>query len=367
MGLFGRTSGQPDRTGAQLSPIPDHNRQAEELGARLRKAEEEARSARLNAENTEKMMAFTRSVLTHVKDFGESIFTVRNSLVSLSEIMSRERNAMDETDRIALQASGTVDSISSNMEKMSSASQTAAREVEGLSERAGQIGAIVNTIREIADQTNLLALNAAIESARAGEQGRGFAVVADEVRKLASRTSTATQEISSLVNAIQGATQSAKVAMMALSEQSSLLSSAGTGASRSMQEMMAQFKKMEGSIEGSALKGFLEVVKMDHLVYKFEVYQVLFALSDKKPEAFSSHRNCRLGKWYYEGDGRNLSGKAAFRDLERPHEEVHRFGQEAATKFYENRLDEALAALKRMDDASQEVLNQLERLGEGNK
>ncbi|MCL4486140.1 MAG: CZB domain-containing protein [Nitrospirae bacterium] len=106
---------------------------------------------------------------------------------------------------------------------------------------------------------------------------------------------------------------------------------------------------------------------MDHLVYKFEVYQVLFALSDKKPEAFSSHRNCRLGKWYYEGDGRNLSGKAAFRDLERPHEEVHRFGQEAATKFYENRLDEALAALKRMDDASQEVLNQLERLGEGNK
>ena len=334
-----------------------------ESEARANRAEREAEMARQEVERTKATMDFTRKILTHVKDFGESIFTVRSSLVSLSEVLASEKSAMVETDRVALQASETVNGISENMTRLSQASQTAAREVEGLSERAGQIGAIVNAIREIADQTNLLALNAAIESARAGEQGRGFAVVADEVRKLASRTSTATQEISSLVTAIQNATQSAKVAMEALAEQSGILSAAGSGASQSMEGMVSSFRHMESTIESSALGGFIEVVKMDHLVFKFEVYLVLFGLSDKKLETFADHRGCRLGKWYYEGDGRKLSGKPGFRELEAPHDEVHKCGREALQHFLSGDLDRAIEALTSMDKASMEVLVQLDRLG----
>jgi methyl-accepting chemotaxis protein len=103
------------------------------------------------------------------------------------------------TDESARNGASVVQQMLDAMTELASRMQEAAQGIEALDKQSQLIGSIVKNISSIADQTNLLALNAAIEAARAGDQGRGFAVVADEVRQLASRTSAATEEITSVV------------------------------------------------------------------------------------------------------------------------------------------------------------------------
>ena len=76
--------------------------------------------------------------------------------------------------------------------------------IESFVNHMGKIQGIITTISGIAEQTNLLALNASIEAARAGENGKGFAVVAGEVGKLAVESNDATDQITHIIEYING-------------------------------------------------------------------------------------------------------------------------------------------------------------------
>jgi len=81
------------------------------------------------------------------------------------------------------------------MQEIRSRAELTAAKISDLHSRMTQVGAITNTVKDLADQSNVLALNAAIEAVRSGEHGKGFALVAREIRRLADQSIKATEQV----------------------------------------------------------------------------------------------------------------------------------------------------------------------------
>lgn len=354
---------------AELDALADEgNRLRQDVGALradIERLESERAELQRTSEDIRAQCAFNAGLLSNLTAYAGSFQRFRTTLASLAGIVTGEaERAADTATRITQTAEGSR-VIASGLKGYSTRLKDTAHSVDTLRERAERIGGIVGLIREIADQTNLLALNAAIEAARAGEQGRGFAVVADEVRKLAERTGAATAEIVGLVNGIQHDTAQATERMQANSADAEAYSGQGLEASSQLDGLSSQAGANGAHMAATSLRAFAELAKVDHLAYKMDVYQAASGQSDLTLDSFASHVECRLGKWYYEGEGRRChSHLDGFRELESPHAEFHRVGIEALEHARAGRFDDALSSIARMETLSIDVISQLDRMSD---
>jgi uncharacterized phage infection (PIP) family protein YhgE len=311
--------------------------------------------------NCDDLLAVVRSMA----DFGTSLTDAQGSLAEMANLLKDEKQMAVEAAHVSHVSGKATTEIAENLQRLAAESENSAHEVDTLAQRADEISAIVNLIHDVADQTNLLALNAAIEAARAGEAGRGFAVVADEVRKLAERTSTATRDISTLVSSIREDSTRARNSMESLAKAAGQFSERGQRATADMKRLMTLSANMEGVIAGSAMKSFVEVAKIDHIVFKFRIYLAVFGIIDIKPSEVSTHTACRLGKWYYEGEGHACFSKlSGYREIEPPHVEVHRAGVAVVEAKAGGDMVGVLRNLDTMERASMRVLDGLQKMGE---
>ena len=229
--------GRRDELGEMAGAVEEFKVQA------VAKAERDA--ATQEAQNKASSTARRAELIRFADEFeaavGAIVSNVSASAVQLEQAAGTLTRTAETTQGLSSQVAGASEEASSNMQAVASATEelttsvdeigrrvresnqiaeaavVQAQQTDGrigkLSRAAQQIGDVVKLITAIAEQTNLLALNATIEAARAGDAGRGFAVVASEVKSLASQTAKATDEISSHILGMQGATQESVAAI----------------------------------------------------------------------------------------------------------------------------------------------------------
>ncbi|ACK47655.1 methyl-accepting chemotaxis sensory transducer [Shewanella baltica OS223] len=182
----------------------------------------------------------------------ESVVTAVNQMSATAlEVAKASEQTAAETEAMSRNIRHSEESLTKAMgfvATMSQESMEAKLAVSKVAESSMNISRILEVISSIAAQTNLLALNAAIEAARAGEQGRGFAVVADEVRALASKTQSSTNDISTLIDALQKEVQSASGIIDKGAERAQMAVTQTEQALNSLNSMVSQIGEISGQV-----------------------------------------------------------------------------------------------------------------------
>ncbi len=293
----------------------------------------------------------------------DNINVVRDSSASQASELMGSQGKLAETAGLFQQSTVMLDSLVGSLKQIFDRTHSASDKMNNVTRLASEIREFVGIINGISDQTNLLALNAAIEAARAGEHGRGFAVVADEVRKLAQDAGAASKKIADLVANINTHANDANSSIEGAANLANETESNTSVIGGTVQEVVDLSQGMVGVISRASYAGFINTVKVDHIVWKNEVYKLLMGKSHKSVDDFALHTECRLGKWYFEGGGKAcFSQLAAFMKLNEPHKQVHESGVAALQCMQNGEGANALDEVSKMEQASNQVLELLGRL-----
>jgi len=288
---------------------------------------------------------------------------IRQHSAHHAEQLSNKRNTLTETQSLFSQATFSLNQLSSQLKEIREESQLTETRIEEVNQIADNIVELVSTIEEISDQTNLLALNAAIEAARAGEMGRGFAVVADEVRQLAKNTSDATKSISLLITSINQQADTTRKGIKHTTQKTEAMTANTDTLVLTVSEVLNISADMRLTITRASYAAFITTVMMDHIHWKNDVYQRCIADGINATDEIVDHHQCRLGKWYFEGEGQQFfSHLKSFQAIDIPHKAVHSNGIKALKLHDSGDQQGTLEALHNMEEASLEVQALLDQL-----
>ena len=219
-------------------------------------------------------------------------------------------------------AFGDIEVIVKNLDKLLVKSHNVASVIDDLSKKAVNIEKFIAQINEVVMQINILSLNASVEAASAGDAGKGFAVVASEVKNLANKTAYVATDIEKTVKSIQASIKNTNSEFKDIDNTINNIHSNTSNYNNEIHDLHNLTSKTLSELSNLADSVFMNLAKIDHVVWKVNTYKSVY---EKKPAfKFVNHKNCRLGKWYTEGDGvKYFSNAPSYHKLDRPHSGVH--------------------------------------------
>lgn len=324
-----------------------------ELKNQLQTTQEQAMAKQQESHNGRALM------LSSLKGDG-MLQAIRKKMVENAQSMNDERQELQVLDDMFEQTNQALARLGNRADEINNQAAKSIECVTTLNNSITSISLLVSTIKEISDQTNLLALNAAIEAARAGDAGRGFAVVADEVRNLANKASNASEKIDSLVKQVLSQINTIEISIDENQNCAAEVSTSSTQIDSIVNEVVVKSERMQQVINIAANQAFLDAVKLDHAIWKNNIYRLIQKGSIN--ETVNTHTECRLGQWYYYGNGKAHSHLKSYKLLEAHHKDVHDCGREAIEHARSGNIASMLNAINIMESASDKVVGNIDLL-----
>lgn len=216
----------------------------------------------------------------------------------------------------------------------------------------------VNTALETAQSQGLVTSQ---EQSNNTQQPLGLAAIADDVHQLALQMHKLSHQLSQVMEQVNSHTREHSQAMALKRQADDETAHTAQTAKHALHQLSDQTRHMHKVIHHSATAAFLHSAKLDHAVWKSQLYKQLLSANTETP--LETHLQCRLGRWHlHSEDHRRYAQTEAYRALAAPHRRMHDSGAEALQFAHQGDRNGQLAALGVMEQASQELATQLDKL-----
>ncbi|TVP45338.1 MAG: chemotaxis protein [Halomonas sp.] len=231
-----------------------------------------------------------------------------------------------------------------------------------LARNAGHAQALaVSTALETAHSQGLLKPERSADSST--PQPPGLSAIADDLHRLALHSQQLSHQLSQQLENVNSQVREHSKAVALKRQADDDIKHSAQVTEQALKLLSDQARHMHKVIYHSATSAFLHSAKLDHAVWKSKLYKQLLSANTETP--LEDHHQCRLGRWHLHGeDHRRYARTEAYRALAAPHRRMHESGAEALQFAQRGDHSGQMAALGVMEEASQQLAVQLDKLME---